>query len=133
MNPMNRMNARGAGDKAPQNPHNTGFLTNQAPHAYSHYIVQDTQNMQEQGFLDPTTGRPYPHTYQPSVSHLANAMDQHVRLDSHTCRSWSIRDFGPVGNWVYKEYMQYNYPNRSVNNYNDTNEIRKSLDMYITW
>jgi len=104
-----------------------GFIRNPAAGGYNNYSIIDPTNCAAGGYLDPNTGRPFTHSFQPYATFLANAMEAHANENNHSVRSWASRDYDPVANRFYNEYMRYNYPNRSSNNYYNSAPIRREF------
>ena len=64
-----------------------GYVRLPGPHGYNNYVVSDPGHIGARGYIDPTTGHPYRHSYQPYARNLANGMEAQVRENNHTVRS----------------------------------------------
>lgn len=79
----------------------SGFFLSPGRSVYSTYVVMDPSGVGAQGYIDPVTKAPYNHS-----------------------RPWNSNEWDPVSNKFYKEYMEHHFPNRIVNNYYNSTEIR---------
>ena len=116
------------GAQAPQGAQNNtgGYIKTPGPNGNT-FIVADPGDIGSQGYINPVTGRPHNHSFQPFARNLRNAMVAHVQSNGQLFSSWDDRDFYPVSNRFYREYMEYNYPRRIRNNYYNSHPVRTGI------
>ena len=85
-----------------------------------HYTINDPSNIGMRGYINPQTGMPY-HSCQPFAKNLSLAMNHEIsslkfKGTSNSC-TWNPDKYDANASKFYQEYLQYNYPSRSSNNY----------------
>ena len=104
-----------------------GFMCSPGQGGYNLYFVSDPNDIAYNGYINPITQRPHTHSFQPFATNLANAMHAHAHQDDRKITSWSGDSFDPVSRRFYLEYMEYHFPNRKINNYNNSTPIRTAI------
>ena len=90
------------------------------------YAIDDPTKVSSRRFLDPITNRPHRSSYQPYANNLANAMEHAVSSAGITYQSMH-HEYNNNGNRFFKEFMQYNYPDRQEHLWWNSRAVRAAI------